>query len=187
MFLSSLFLAASLTITAGGDAFMVQGFPKGFKLDTTLTEWIGSGDARLVNFETVVNDGTCRPAAWSGGTWSSMDPSVLPDFLAFGFNGCGCANNHSLDFSQDALFLTMKTLKGVGMPFAGIGENLQEATKAGIVETPKGKVAFISVSSAFHPDAMAGWKTSRSPGRPGLNGLRWKETYRLTEQQLEWV
>ena len=26
----SLLLAASLTVTAGGDAFMVQGFPKGF-------------------------------------------------------------------------------------------------------------------------------------------------------------
>ena len=187
MFLSSILFAASLTVTAGGDAFMVQGFPKDFKLDKTLTEWIGSGDARLVNFESVVNDGTCRPGAWSGGTWSSMDPSVLPDFLAFGFNGCGCANNHSLDFSQDALFMTMKTLKGIGMPFAGIGENLQDATKAGIVKTPHGKVAFISVSSAFHPDAAAGWKTSRSPGRPGLNPLRWKETYLVTAQQLEWV
>ena len=180
--LCSSLLAAALTVTAGGDAFMVQGFPQEYKPDKTLTEWIGSGDARLVNFETVVNDGTCRPAAWSGGTWSSMDPSVLPDFLSFGFNGCGCANNHSLDFSADALFLTMKTLKGINMPFAGIGENLQEATKAGIVETPKGKVAFISVSAAFHPDAMAGWKTSRSPGRPGLNGLRWKETYLVTPQ-----
>ena len=187
MFLSSILLAASITITAGGDAFMVQGFPKGFKLDRTLTEWISSGDARLVNFETVVNDGTCRPAAWSGGTWSSMDPSVLPDFLAFGFNGCGCANNHSLDFSTDALFLTMKTMREIRMPFAGIGENLQEATKAGIVDTPKGKVAFISISSSFHPDAMAGWKTSRSPGRPGLNALRWSETYLVTPQQLEWV
>ena len=101
----------ALTVTAGGDAFMVQRFPKGFRLDARLTSWIGGGDARLVNFETVVNDGTCRPAAWSGGTWSSMDPSVLPDFLAFGFNGCGCANNHSLDFSQDALFMTMKTFR----------------------------------------------------------------------------
>ena len=59
MFLSSLFLAASLTITAGGDAFMVQGFPKGFKLDTALTEWIGSGDVRLVNFH---DDGVDEPA-----------------------------------------------------------------------------------------------------------------------------
>ncbi|MBR3221628.1 MAG: CapA family protein [Kiritimatiellae bacterium] len=187
MCLSSLLLAASLTVTAGGDAFMVQGFPKGFELDRKLTAWIGSGDARLVNFETVVNDGTCRPAAWSGGTWSSMDPSVLPDFLAFGFNGCGCANNHSLDFSQDALFMTMKTLREKGMPFAGIGENLQDATKAAFVDTPNGRVAFLSLSSAFHPDAMAGWKTSRSPGRPGLSGLRWKETYLVTARQFEWV
>ena len=177
----------TITVTAGGDAFMVQGFPKGFELDRKLVGWIGSGDARLVNFETVVNDGTCRPAAWSGGTWSSMDPSVLPDFLAFGFNGCGCANNHSLDFSIDALFMTMKTMKEKGMPFTGIGENLQEATKAAFVDTPNGRVAFISVSAEFHPDAMAGWKTSRSPGRPGLNGLRWKETYLVSEKQMEWV
>ena len=177
----------TLTVTAGGDAFMVQGFPDGFKLDGRLTGWIGGGDARLVNFETVVNDGTCRPAAWSGGTWSSMDPSVLPDFYAFGFNGCGCANNHSLDFSQDALFMTMKTFREKGMPFAGIGENLQDATKAAFVDTPNGRVAFLSLSAAFHPDALAGWKTSRSPGRPGLNGLRWSETYLVTEKQMEWV
>ena len=183
----SLFLASVLTVTAGGDAFMVQGFPKGFTLDPKLTEWIASGDARLVNFKTVVNDGSSRPAAWSGGTWSSMDPSVLPDFLAFGFNGCGCANNHSLDFGFDSLFLTMKTLRERKMPFAGIGENLQEATKAAFIETPHGRVAFISLSASFHPDAMAGWKTSRSPGRPGLNGLRYKETYLVTEQQLGWV
>ena len=183
----SVVLAASLTVTAGGDAFMVQAFPEGFTPDRKLTGWIGSGDARLVNFETVVNDGTCRPAAWSGGTWSAMDPSVLPDFLAFGFNGCGCANNHSLDFSADALFMTMKTFRERKMPFAGIGEDLQEATKAAFIDTPNGRVAFLSVSAAFHPDAMAGWKTSRSPGRPGLNGLRWKETYLVTERQMEWV
>ena len=183
----SLFLASALTITAGGDAFMVQGFPKGFELDRKMTAWIASGDVRLVNFETVVNDGTSRPAAWSGGTWSSMDPAVLPDFLAFGFNGCGCANNHSLDFGLDSLFKTMKAFEAAKMPYAGIGNDLQEATKAAFVETPNGRVAFLSVSAEFHPDAMAGWKTSRSPGRPGLNGLRWKPTFLVTEQQLAWV
>jgi poly-gamma-glutamate synthesis protein (capsule biosynthesis protein) len=183
----SLLFAASLTVTSGGDAFMVQGFPEGYEQDAKLTEWIGTGDARLVNFETVVNDGTCRPAAWSGGTWSSMDPSVLPDFLSYGFNGCGCANNHSLDFSQDALFMTMRKMRELNMPFAGIGEDMQEATRAAFVDTPNGKVAFLSVTAEFHPDAMAGWKTSRMPGRPGLSGLRWKETYLVTAQQLEWV
>ena len=184
MCLSVLVLASVLKITAAGDAFMVQAFPKDYTVDARLRSWIASGDARLVNFETVVNDGTCPPAAWSGGTWSSMDPSVLPDFLSFGFNGCGCANNHSLDFSCEGLGLTQKSLAAAQMPHAGIGANLQEATQAAYVETSAGRVAFVSVSAAFHPDALAGWKTSRSPGRPGLNGLRYKETLLVTDEQL---
>ena len=184
MCLSVLFLATALKITAAGDAFMVQGFPKDYAVDARLKSWIASGDARLVNFEAVVNDGTCPPAAWSGGTWSSMAPSVLPDFLSFGFNGCGCANNHSLDFSCEGLRLTQKSLAAAQMPHAGIGANLQEATQAAYVETSAGRVAFVSVSAAFHPDALAGWKTSRSPGRPGLNGLRYKETLLVTDEQL---
>ena len=184
MCLTVLFLATALKITAAGDAFMVQGFPKDYAVDAWLKSWIASGDARLVNFEAVVNDGTCPPAAWSGGTWASMAPSVLPDFLSFGFNGCGCANNHSLDFSCEGLRLTQKSLAAAQMPHAGIGANLQEATQAAYVETSAGRVAFVSVSAAFHPDALAGWKTSRSPGRPGLNGLRYKETLLVTDEQL---
>ena len=182
--LLSVVFAAALRITAAGDAFMVQGFPKDYAVDDRLRSWIASGDARLVNFEAVVNDGTCPPAAWSGGTWASMDPSVLPDFLSFGFNGCGCANNHSLDFSHDGLRLTQKSLRAARMPHAGIGVNLQEATRAAFVETPAGRVAFVSVSAEFHPDALAGWMTSRSPGRPGLNGLRYKDTLLVSAEQL---
>ena len=180
----SVVFAAALKITAAGDAFMVQGFPKDYAVDDRLRSWIASGDARFVNFEAVVNDGTCPPAAWSGGTWASMDPSVLSDFLSFGFNGCGCANNHSLDFSHEGLRLTQKSLRAARMPHAGIGVNLQEATQAAFVETPAGRVAFVSVSAAFHPDALAGWKTSRSPGRPGLNGLRYKDTLLVSDEQL---
>ena len=187
MFLSAAILATALKIIVAGDAFMVQGFSKEYAVDTRLKDWIRSGDARLVNFEAVVNDGTCPPAAWSGGTWSSMAPSVLPDFLSFGFNGCGCANNHSLDFSHEGLRLTRKSLEEAGMPHAGIGANLQEATGAAFVKTPAGRVAFVSISTEFHPDALAGWKTSRSPGRPGLNGLRYKETLLVTAEQFRQV
>ena len=184
MFLSALLLASVLKITAAGDAFMVQKFPADYSVDPKLGEWISSGDARLVNFETVVNDGTCSPAAWSGGTWSSMDPTVFPDLWKFGFNACGCANNHSLDFSADALRLTMKTLKAANKPFAGIGEDLQGASAPAFVDSPAGRIAFISVSSSFHPDARAGWTTSRVKGRPGLNALRYKMTYLVKPERL---
>ena len=58
----------NLTIVSAGDAFMVQRFPSDYSVAPQMKAWIASGDARLVNFETVVNDGTCRPAAWRQ-TW----------------------------------------------------------------------------------------------------------------------
>ena len=68
--------AKPLTIVTAGDAFMVQRFPKGYSIAPELAGWIGSGDARLVNFEAVVNDGSCPPNAWSGGTWASYGTEI---------------------------------------------------------------------------------------------------------------
>ncbi len=173
-----------LTIVSAGDAFMVQRFPSKYSIAPEMKSWIDSGDARLVNFEIVVNDGTCPPAAWSGGTWAIMYPEVLPDLLAYGFNGCGCANNHSLDYGKEALFLTMKTLDKAGIKHAGTGKDLQEASAPAFIDTPNGRVAVISVNSQFHPDARAGITTSRSLGRPGMNALRWKKKYFVTPEHL---
>ena len=107
---------------------MVQRFPSTYTIAPALKDWIASGDAKVVNFECVVNDGSCPPAAWSGGTWAVMRPDVLPDLFAFGFNGCGCANNHSLDYSKEGLFMTMRALDAAGIPHCGTGRDLQEAS-----------------------------------------------------------
>lgn len=174
----------TLTITSAGDAFMVQKFPDGFSVAPELKAWIASGDARLVNFEAVVNDGTCPPAAWSGGTWAVMRPDVLPDLLAFGFNGCGCSNNHSLDYSKEGLFMTITALDKAGIQHCGTGKDLQEASAPAFIDTPNGCVAFISVNSEYHPDAKAGLTTALSPGRPGLNFINWKKKYYVTPEHM---
>lgn len=174
--------AKPLTIVTAGDAFMVQRFPKGYSIAPELAGWIGSGDARLVNFEAVVNDGSCPPAAQSGGTWAVMRPEVLDDLLAFGFNGCGTANNHSTDYSAEGLRMTKRALKARGIANAGTGEDLAEASAPAFIETPNGRVAVVSVSASFNADGRAGLKTSRSPGRPGLNALRHKEKYFVTKE-----
>ena len=176
--------AKTLTVVSAGDAFMVQRFPADYSVAPELKGWILSGDVRLVNFECVVNDGSCPPAAWSGGTWAVMRPDVLPDLLAYGFNGCGTANNHSTDYSHEGLFMTLAALDKVGMPHAGTGRDLQAASEPAFVDTPNGRVAFISMNTEFHPDALAGLTTSRSPGRPGLNGLRHSEKFLVSAEQL---
>ena len=174
----------TLTLIAAGDAFMVQKFPSSYSVAPEMKAWIASGDARLVNFECVVNDGTCPPAAWSGGTWAFMPPDVMPDLFKYGFNGCGCANNHSLDYSKEGLFMTIAALDKAGIPHAGTGRDLQEASAAAFIDTPNGKVAFISVNAEFHPDARAGIATALSPGRPGMNALRCKKKYFVTPAQM---
>lgn len=174
----------TLTLVSAGDAFFVQRFPATYSIAPELKEWIASGDARLVNFECVVNDGSCPPAAWSGGTWAVMRPEVLPDLLAFGFNGCGCANNHSLDYSKEGLFMTIAALDKAGVPHCGTGKDLQEASAPAFIDTPNGRVAFISVNASFHPDARAGLTTSLSPGRPGMNALRSKTKYFVTPKHM---
>ena len=174
----------TLTLVAAGDAFMVQRFPASYSVAPELKSWIMSGDARLVNFECVVNDGSCPPAAWSGGTWAVMRPEVMPDLFAYGFNGCGCANNHSLDYSKEGLFMTIAALDKAGIPHCGTGKDLQEASAPAFIDTPNGRVAFISVNAEFHPDARAGLTTSRSPGRPGMNALRSKMKYFVTPEHM---
>ena len=169
-----------LTVVSAGDAFMVQRFPATYSVAPEMKAWIASGDARLVNFECVVNDGTCPPAAWSGGTWATMPPDVMNDLFAYGFNGCGCANNHSLDYSKEGLFMTIAALDKAGIPHCGTGKDLQEASAPAFVDTPNGRVAFISVNAEFHPDARAGLTTKLSPGRPGMNALRHNKKYFVT-------
>ena len=174
----------TLSFVSAGDAFFVQRFPATYSIAPELKDWIASGDARLVNFECVVNDGSCPPAAWSGGTWAVMRPEVLPDLLAFGFNGCGCANNHSLDYSKEGLFMTIAALDRAGVQHCGTGKDLQEASAPAFIDSPNGRVAFISVNASFHPDARAGLTTSLSPGRPGMNALRSKTKHFVTPEHM---
>lgn len=173
-----------LTLVCAGDAFMARKFPRNYSFSPVLANWIAAGDARLVNLECVVNDASCRPAAWSGGTWAYMPEDSLADLISCGFNGCGTANNHSTDYSWDGLFLTLERLDSLGIAHAGTGADLQQASAPSFVCSGSAKTAFISVSASFHPDGRAGLTTPLSPGRPGLNALRQSTTYLVSAEQL---
>ena len=54
---------------------------------------------------------------------------------------------------------------------SGTGKNLGDASKACYLETRKGGVALISVSSTFSAASRAGGQSHQMIGRPGLNPL----------------
>ena len=150
-----------------------------------LVDLIRGADAAFTNFEMLLHDFEPYPQAQSGGTWMRGDPELAKELAWMGFDLVSRANNHAGDYSIEAQRLTTKYLGEAGLVQAGVGENLEEARAARFLETPKGRIALISVASTFTPQSPAG--SSRGPvrGRPGLNPLRFTTTYHVPPERLE--
>lgn len=63
------------------------------------------------------------------------------------------ANNHVYDYGEDALFDTLDTLQGAGMPYVGAGRNLDEAAAPYYYEVKGRTIAFISATQVERNDA----------------------------------
>lgn len=171
-------------VTAGGDALQIRPFPDGYSAEP-IRNLVKQGDVCLSNLECVISEYDKCGSAYSGGTWVCTRPCVLDEFLQFGFNLFSLANNHSMDYSYGGLLSSIEEMEKRNLKFAGIGRDLQEANRAAVLETTGGKIALISVSSSFTDAARAGYTTPYLPGRPGLNPLRFSESYTVSKEHLE--
>ena len=174
-----------MKIVAAGDMLVQRRLPGPYDGFAALNRYITRGDVRFFNLETTLHDdGACFASQYNGGSWLRADPAVLQDARAFGFNLLTFANNHAMDFSHAGLLRTLEACKEYGFPNAGCGRNLDEAAAPAYLDTLAGRVALISVTSSFHPAAMAGKQSRRMRGRPGVNGLRYREKYFVPKAML---
>lgn len=178
------FLAKKISFSAAGDALMVKMLPRNYHGLAHIADFIGKGDARLVNLETILSNFDCFPSAYSGGTWVNARPEILNELLRFGFNMFGCANNHSMDYSYDGLISTMHELGKSGVAYAGIGLGLEQASAPAQLLTESGRVMMISICSTFSDAARAGSGAGALPPRPGLNPLRVNTVYTVTPEHM---
>jgi poly-gamma-glutamate synthesis protein (capsule biosynthesis protein) len=133
---------------------------------------IRGADAAFTNFETQITDFTLPAAQASGGTYMSSPAWVLGELEWAGFDMVSVANNHAGDYGQDGLRSTLAALAKSNLAYSGAGENLAFARAPAYVDTKKGRVALISVTSSFPPASMAGAQRKDLRGRPGINPLR---------------
>lgn len=133
---------------------------------------IRGADVAFTNFESQVTDFTFPPAQQSGGTYMSSPPWVVDEIKWAGIDMVSIANNHGGDYGQDGLRNTMKVLTEKELPYAGAGENLALARAPAYVDTRRGRVALIAVTTSFPPASMAGPQRKDLRGRPGVNPLR---------------
>jgi poly-gamma-glutamate synthesis protein (capsule biosynthesis protein) len=132
-------------------------------------------DALYGNLETTLFDSRYFAGAaysWDGDWTNSSDPAVARDLKSMNFSIVSRANNHSLDWGLEGMRETSRHLDEVSLPYAGVGENRGLARAPRYAETPRARVALVSVASTFRPTTDALPAHDGAPGRPGLSALR---------------
>lgn len=172
------------TICSVGDAILLERFPDSYDV-TPIQEIAKKADVRLFNLENVLSDRPIYASSYCGGTWLLAKEDTLDDTLRFGFNGCSFANNHTMDYSYDGLFDTLRAAEKRNLPICGAGKDLAEASAHTVIDTPNGKCALISICATFNDAARAGDPSDYLPGRPGLNPLRFSIEYHITPAHMK--
>jgi poly-gamma-glutamate capsule biosynthesis protein CapA/YwtB (metallophosphatase superfamily)/predicted metalloprotease with PDZ domain len=138
---------------------------------------IGNQEGVFFDLETFTGEGYGNGLLWGEG-------SLAEDMKALGVDMVSVANNHSTDWGPEGLIETRRLLDAAGVVHSGGGRTLQEARAAGILDTPKGRVALVSAASTFKPNAGANDAFVDVPARPGISTLRLKTINLVTPDQL---
>jgi len=96
------------------------------------------------------------------------------DVKAMGFDLVNRANNHATESSELGMLATNELLEKAGLAYAGSGKNLEDARAAQFVDTPKGRVGMMGMTTlGFNPqaNASASYRVGNSAGKPGVNGV----------------
>lgn len=140
-------------------------------------------DVAFTNLETVPNNFQGYPVEESGGAHLGAHEWVLDELVSAGFNLFATPNNHSLNYEIPGLLALIAILDRRGLAYAGIGRNLAEARMPVYLDTAAGSVALVACASTFAKGQQASEQRPDFAGRPGLNPLRYKTTYYVSQQQ----
>ena len=182
-------VADGFTLTAVGDLIIAR--PVAETADPAFQS-VGAllkrGDVTFGNFEGSAIDMRRfkgHPAAEFGGVWIIGPPEVARDLKTLGFDVVSRANNHTTDWGLEGMRLTNEALDEAGLVHAGSGETRAAARAARYFETPRGRVAVVSMASSFTPMSVAMDPVGEAPGRPGLSALRVTRHVFVTAEELD--
>ena len=174
-----------ISFVAAGDSMIRDHLPHTPEFQK-VRDFLKRGDIRFTNLEAAIVDDTCFANTFSGGGYVFTQPEVLEDLKEMGFNAVSCANNHAMDFSYNGLLYTRRCLKEAGIPCAGSGASLYEASMPAFINTDHGRVALLA-QAALRGDqvnARAGDPHHDFKSRPGINLLRSTKEYHVTAEQM---
>ena len=174
-----------MKLIASGDTIVTCPYTRDYAGYEELAAVFQRADVRMNNMESPLLTGPCAVSAFSGRPWIHADPSLLDELSDFDFNCYSFANNHSLDYFYSGLLSTLEAFGERKLPFAGAGRSLCEASGHLKVETPSGSLSMIAVTTTGETSAIAGDPRGEILPRPGVNMLRHRLRFSVTEAQMK--
>lgn len=148
---------------------------------------VREADVSFINLEVLIHDFEGFPAQYSGGNYMAVPPFIAEELKWAGFNLLSRANNHAMDYSHGGMVATSRYLDAQGLAHSGVGENLARARAPVYLDTPRGRVALLSICSTCPPGSRAGQQRPDLQGRPGVNGLRHRKRFVVPSGEIETI
>jgi poly-gamma-glutamate synthesis protein (capsule biosynthesis protein) len=134
----------------------------------TIASLVKGADVVFTNFEgAIAQPGQPNDSAPRQGPGFLAPPGAMDALKAMGFNLIDTSNNHSADLKVPGILNTIREADRVGLPHAGTGKTLEDATAPAILKTPHGTVALVAMASGLVSNGSAATET-----QPGVNELR---------------
>jgi len=149
-----------VTLTAVGDIMLNRGVErylrtKGYAYPFQhVKDALQGSDLIFGNLELPLSPrGTPHPTKRLGFPAFRADPRAVEGLLAAGFNVLSLANNHILDYGEEALLDTIGVLRANGIHPVGAGRNIREARTPAFLQIRGVKVAFLAYCSFYEASA----------------------------------
>ena len=170
--------SGDIQITVMGDSIITRSMSV-FREERfrSLVEVLHSGDVTVTNAEMLFHNYEDPPTARPGGTYMRADPKLIGELQSLGVKMVACANKYSYDFGEKGILTNIRHLDEYDMPHAGTGHNFSEARSPTYLDTPRGRISLIPVTSSGPQGMRAGEQWRDGTGRPGANLLRYTTRY----------
>ena len=145
---------------------------------------IRDADLAVGNFEANASDMLHFDGPMRGFMGTKETPA---DVKAMGFDLVNRANNHATESTELGMLTTNELLEKAGVAYAGSGKNLDDARAAHFIDTPKGRIGMVGMTTlGFNPQAYAGatYSSGNYTGKPGVNGINLTRYQVLSADQM---
>jgi poly-gamma-glutamate synthesis protein (capsule biosynthesis protein) len=157
-----------ITMAMTGDVMLGRGVDESLRRSGPTHPWgdlrllLNEADLTVVNLECVIASGGRPWSRWHKVYHFRADPIAVEALRRAGVDCVTLANNHVLDYEEEALLEMLGLLRQGGIAFTGAGHDLDEAGRPALLEASELRVGVLAFT-----DNEPGW--AARPDAPGTN------------------